>query len=71
MQTKDLLAQMAKDPQLLNLRDHSPYLSSYISAVVLQDLRSGINDANESVSNALVRAMEMGVPELSEGRSSC
>ena len=65
IQTQNLLAQMPQGPNLAKLRGHSPYLSSYISAVVLQDQRQGWTYTHVSIDKALKDAVAMGIPEPS------
>lgn len=62
--TQKHLSDMESDDELKFLRDCSPHLSSYISAMVLQDLRNGLKSTQQSVDKALNRAVIDGLPSL-------
>lgn len=62
---REPLSRTSPDHQLNHLRDHSPYQPSYISAVVLQGLRGGIANTQDSIARAANSDIEMGVRELS------
>ena len=50
--------------ELRFLRDCSPYLSSFVTARVLQDLRNGDTDTCRSIETALQAAADEGLPSL-------
>ena len=64
--SRDILSELAKDPGLKYLRDHSPHLSTFVSARVMRDLRGGLKDTHASIRNSLTCAAEQGVASIRE-----
>ena len=62
--TLDHMKQIEQREELKFLRDCSPRLSSYTTAIVLQDMRAGKYEPSESIDRALHLAMDKGLPSL-------
>ena len=63
-ESQRLMTSVLDNRDLKFLRDHSPHLSTYVSAFVMHDLRKGVTDARQSVRKALLLAADQGVTPL-------
>ena len=62
--TKQMIGDMAINDALLFLRDHSPRLPTYVSAIVLKDLRQAMKYTSDSVQKLLHRPAIESIPSL-------
>ena len=65
-ESKLLVSKLAEAPGLKFLRGHSPRLSAFVSACVMQDLRRGKGDTRASIERALLTASQGGIDPLKE-----